>query len=495
MEEFFKLEDFDLYKEGNCREVKKAKGGLPTSIWETYSAFANTSGGVIILGVIENKDRTWTTAGLKKIEVDKMLQDFWNIINNPEKVNINLLSNKDVKTYNHHSGDAILVINVPVAKREQKPVYIKGNMFSGTFRRNGEGDYHCSESEVKAMLRDVTEDSIDMRIVEQFDISVIDKESLHFYRNRHKSFKPGHVFESCSDEEYLRKIGAVALDRDNKLHPTIAGLLMFGHEYDIVRELPDYFLDYRELLDQTIRWSDRLQSSSGDWTGNIMDFFFRVNNKIVKDIKIPFNMKGIRRIDDTPVHRVLREALVNCLVNADYFIPRGIVIKKEIDKIIIENPGNIRTGKEQMIRGGISDPRNKTLMKMFNLIGYGERAGSGVPDIFSVWKKHGWIQPTVEEEYSPNRTILSLSFKYEKELNIANNDKGNQINSDRRLSSKTIEHQNQIISFLTENGESKSSDIALYLGLGLSRTKKILSEMDNVKAVGNNKNRKYSLIK
>jgi predicted HTH transcriptional regulator len=185
---------------------------------------------------------------------------------------------------------------------------------------------------------------------------------------------------------------------------------MFGEEYNIVREFPEYFLDYREMLDPTIRWTDRVQSSSGDWTGNVMDFFFRVNSKIARDIKVPFKLEGITRIDDTSVHKAVREALVNCIVNTDYFLPRGVVIKKEVDVLTIENPGSIRTGKKQMLRGGISDPRNKTLMKMFNLIGIGERAGSGIPDIFQVWEDESWAEPKIEERYNPDRTILTLSF-------------------------------------------------------------------------------------
>ena len=165
------------------------------------------------------------------------------------------------------------------------------------------------------------------------------------------------------------------------------------------------------MLDQTIRWTDRLQSSSGDWSGNVFDFFFRVNSKIAKDIKKPFKLEGITRVDDTPVHKAVREALVNCLVNTDYFLPCGVVIKKEDDKLVIENPGSIRTGKKQMLRGGISDPRNKTLMKMFNMIGIGERAGSGIPDIYQVWENEGWPMPVVEESYNPDRTRLSLEFK------------------------------------------------------------------------------------
>ena len=64
-----------------------------------------------------------------------------------------------------------------------------------------------------------------------------------------------------------------------------------------------------------------------------------------------------------------------------------------------------------MIKGGVSEPRNKAIMKMFNLIHIGERAGSGVPDIFSAWAEAGWIPPTVEELYNPDRTIMSLSFE------------------------------------------------------------------------------------
>ena len=99
---------------------------------------------------------------------------------------------------------------------------------------------------------------------------------------------------------------------------------MFGNEYDIVRQFPDYFLDYRSLLDSNIRWSDRTQSSSGDWSGNIFDFYFSVYNKLKQSLPFPFKIASGIRIDDSPLHEGIREALVYCLVNADYFGPRGL---------------------------------------------------------------------------------------------------------------------------------------------------------------------------
>ena len=491
MSGLFDLSNFNKYKEDNCLEVKKAESGLPISLWESYSSFANSNGGVIILGVGERQDGSWYTTGLKN--VDKLKRNFWNIIHDTKKVSINLLSDKNVESY-EVDGDLVLVINVPRAKREQKPVYINNDLFGGCYRRDWEGDYHCSKAEIKGMLRDAADETEDMKIVEQFDVSVIDTESLKGFRNHHKSYRPEHVFNNLTQEEYLERIGAAGYGEDGKLHPTTAGLLMFGEEYHIVREFPEYFLDYREMLDPTIRWTDRLQSSSGDWSGNVFDFFFRVNSKIAKDIKKPFKLEGITRIDDTPVHKAVREALVNCLVNTDYFLPCGVVIKKEEDKLVMENPGSIRTGKKQMLRGGISDPRNKILMKMFNMIGIGERAGSGIPDIYNVWENEGWALPVVEESYNPDRTRLSLEFA--KKQTIKTNDKKQTIKTnDKKQTSKTEIHREKIRKYLAFNKLASAKELAIIIELSAERTRVILSKMEDIIPVGENRNRMYKLKK
>lgn len=64
-----------------------------------------------------------------------------------------------------------MVIYVPRAKREQKPVYINNDLFGGCYRRDWEGDYHCSKAEIKGMLRDAADETEDMKIVEQFDMA------------------------------------------------------------------------------------------------------------------------------------------------------------------------------------------------------------------------------------------------------------------------------------------------------------------------------------
>ena len=80
----FSIENYRLFSEGNQIEAKSALHGLPASIWETYSAFANTYGGVILLGVKENEDGSFSSAWLRNSE--KLKKDLWNTLNNPNKI-------------------------------------------------------------------------------------------------------------------------------------------------------------------------------------------------------------------------------------------------------------------------------------------------------------------------------------------------------------------------------------------------------------------------
>ena len=216
------------YKENNRLEAKRASGGLPQSLWETYCAFANTNGGVILLGVEEKADNTLSAKGVDNPE--KMVTDFWNTINNPQKVSINLLSDKRVEII-AVDGMQIISIDVPRAERTDKPIYVGENPFTGTFRRNGEGDYRCDKEEVKAMLRDQSARTQDMLVLEKMDFSVLSYETIRSYRNVMKLTRPEHIWINLEDDEFLYRIGAVAYGEDKRLHPTAAGLLMFGHEY------------------------------------------------------------------------------------------------------------------------------------------------------------------------------------------------------------------------------------------------------------------------
>ena len=396
--------NIEKYKENNRLEAKAAAVGLPKSLWATYSAFANTNGGIILLGVTEDAQHQLHVEGVN--DADALVTDFWNIINNQSKISINVLNDKDV-IIQEFDGKKIIIINVPRAQRYDKPIYLDGNLFS-SYKRNGEGDYRCTKEVIQAMLRDASPKTQDMLVLGNMNLDVFDKDTIKRYRIRMQGIRPGHVWEALEDVDFLYRIGAVGRDADGKLHPTAAGLLMFGYEYEIVREYPHYFLDYREKLDDDTRWSDRFVSSSGDWSGNIYDFYFRVYNRIAQSVKVPFALDGISRIDDTELHKALREALANTLINADYYGNTGVVIERNLTSITMTNAGTFRIDLDEAINGGISDPRNSGLIKMFSLINIGERAGSGLPMIFKAWTGTDFAMPDITEKENPDRVCLIL---------------------------------------------------------------------------------------
>lgn len=149
-------------REHNRLEAKRAKGGLPHSIWETYSSFANTDGGVILLGVSENPDHSLSITGVD--DAYKMVQDFWNTVHDTSKISSVVLSDDDVNIRRTSQGN-VICINVPRASRERVPVYVGPNPMKGSYRRNGDGDYLCDEEDVRAMMRDSELKPLDRQIV------------------------------------------------------------------------------------------------------------------------------------------------------------------------------------------------------------------------------------------------------------------------------------------------------------------------------------------
>lgn len=411
--ENFSLELLTTYKENSRLEVKSARGGLPNSIWESYSAFANSEGGVIVLGVNEKEHGRLVVEGLA--DVHKTLKDFWNTVNNRQKVSCNILTDSMVVSEKLEGKD-VIVIHVPRAERTSRPVYVGSDPRTGTYRRNFEGDYHCSLEEVSLMIRDSAIVTDDNKLLTDLDVSVFCPDTARSYRNIFRLIRQNHLWNREDDAMFLRRIGAVREDKDTgKFHPTVAGLLMFGYEYEITAVFPNYFLDYQENRTNGIyaRWTDRITSQSGDWSGNVFDFILRVIPKLQADLKVPFMFKGNQLNEDTPLHKTVREATVNMLANADFYGRRGVVVQKSAEGFKFANPGSMRVSLTEALQDSASDPRNGVMMKMLAMVEYGERAGSGLQGIFKTWRSVYHCEPKLEVTTSGgvDRTTLTLGFE------------------------------------------------------------------------------------
>ena len=397
--------------ESSDLEYKSALGGFPQSFWETYSAFANTQGGLIILGVSEKKG-AFKVEGLPPEKIEEYKKIFWNGANNPAVVNRNLFINDDVKEISVNSK-TVLVFNVRVAKRDEKPIFKTKIPFGNTFKRNYEGDYKCSDDEVRRMFADADPKlHHDSRILEGYTIDDIDLDSLKRYRQLFSSDKPTHPWLTLTDTELLRNLGGYRLDRVSKKEGfTLAGIIMFGKNLSITdREAaPGFFPDYRENLseDETIRWTDRIYAD-GSWEANLFQFYLRVWPKISLRLPKPFVLEQGRRKDETPAHVALREAFINTLVHADYTAPGSIIIESKKEMFKFSNPGTLLVTLHQYYLGGISECRNPNLQKMFMMIGSAEKAGSGVNKIFSGWDQAHWQSPYLNVTGLPDRIELNM---------------------------------------------------------------------------------------
>ena len=390
-------------------EFKKAENELPNAIWESLSAFANTEGGTIVLGVSEKK-QICTVTGVTQPKA--IIKRFWDIHNNPQKLNLPLCLEKDLQI---HSIDhkTVICITVPKATRRQRPIYINNHPLNGSYKRNYEGDYRCTEAEVRQMLRDADSQAADSRILEGFTLEDLDRDTLAAYRNRFSARDQDHPFLALDTQAFLESLGGWRRDRVTKQEGiTLAGLLMFGKERSLLDALPRYYLDYQEKFSSNaeVRWDYRI-NLDGRWQPNLFNFYYRVYQRLIQNIQTPFKLDHqATRQDENHVHQALREALVNTLAHSDHETDQTIKIMQYKDAYVFRNAGRLRVLREQLYRGGNSDPRNPNLLTMFQLLGLGERSGSGFPKIYRAWQEQHWVLPLIREDLTLNTTELHLSL-------------------------------------------------------------------------------------
>lgn len=409
-------------------EFKSAERGLPRSVWQTYSSFANSHGGVIVLGVREGNPLVF--GGVPG--PDRCVKEFWDTVGNASKVSANILVDADVSILGPTEAEAVVrryvdvgdglwdvadasaravVITVPQVESSLRPVFVGENPFTGSYRRNGEGDYRCTAEEVRAMVRDAGAGSSDRKVLANIGLDALCDETVRAFRNEMHVVRPGHVWGQLGAEEFLMRVGAVGrAPEDRELHPTRAGLLMFGQAWAIADEYPSYFMEYRET-EPGRRWEDRIVTGDGEWSGNVFDFFRRVEPRLGAGVRKPFALgEDMRRVEDAPLRVALREGLANALIHADYYGPANTVVTVSPDAVTFSNPGTLLLPAEVIEGGGVSRPRNATVAAMFNLLAIGERAGSGFDAMRRGCASVGLPDPVLTESLSLGQVTLTISL-------------------------------------------------------------------------------------
>lgn len=406
----------EKYKENNRIEAKRALGGLPKSIWETYSAFANTLGGVILLGVDELKDKSFNIVDLP--DPQKLIDEFITLLNNKNKVSINILTKNNIKI-REINGKKFIIISVPKAQGWEMPVYIDNDPFLNTYMRNGEGDYRLSTNEVNKLLEQAKKCSFDMQV------SIYTRDALNC--------ETLEIFNLLSSKNNLGSTIEPLLYRDNFL--TTAALIVLG-KYEIIKEA---FPNYKLVFNNT------------EIKKNLFDFYLDTCRYLSA-----FNF-----CDD--VIECFAEAIINAIINHDYCISGEINANLGVDKFEISNSGEFNIKVNEAAEGGISAPRNPLIAKILSIAFNTNRLGSGIPHMFKVWHKNNWTAPVFTQKDSSVTLTLHFDKKTISKSNIPYHI-----------------YQDAVVEFITERVYASLEDIAQLLNITLDQAQQVIDLMPHL---------------
>lgn len=443
-------------KEGLELELKESMNKIPTSFYETYSAFSNTKGGIIYLGVKEGKPNS--VQGIKN--ADEQRRNLFASLRNGGKVSYSGIEDSDIEIIDV-DGKKLLKICVKEAPIENKPVFINGNL-SLSFKRIGDGDFKMTNQEISKLLFESQKKEFDsLPNSGNFGVKDVDINSLDSYRSYLNSIKPNNIYKDLSDEDFLLQTKALTINSIGNTVLTNAGLLFFGKIGDILSLMPNYFLDYQEKDVDALRWNYRLTSDDLSMNANLWNFYEAISKRLVKDLPNPFKIRNdLSNENGDDIKRSVIEMLVNAISNQDLLADIGITIKKTIRDITYINAGHFPFEISRAVVGGTSEPRNGNIIKYFRLIEIAERAGTGIPTAMKVFKFYGFPAPSIKEEKVPEIVTVTLDFTMLPKNTPYRDEKA------------------QILSLLSSKEDGLSiDDICLTLKKGKSMVNIIVSEM------------------
>lgn len=461
-----------MYNEYNKLEFKKCENKLPKSFWETYSSFANTSGGTIILGYDE------TTKSITGVEdIEKIKNDLFTSLSDKKKTNKNLITDDHIETI-VIEGKKLLKIRIDEALYTEKPVYIN-NDIKNTFIRRNSADIRVSEYDLKFLMIGSIEET-DAEILKNFDINDFNIKTIDNYRNLLVEKKSDPSYLELNHEDFLIEIGAYKKDRsvDGKYRPTKGALLLFGKLNSIYDIFPSFQLDFFEK-DSSLenRWIDRVTTGdiSNSEINNILDFYNVVNQKIsllTKD-KFIIDSKNKSRLPfKNDLEESVREALVNSLMHALYDSDFPIKISACKEYFEFENPGQMRVTIEEFISGKTSRLRNHVIANLLKKVGISEKAASGGEKIFKVAERYNLKTPEIIREFE--KTTVRIW-----KVDITHNFKD------------FTEIEQEILYHIYENGSISKSEI----NMSAQRFRKVIDELikkDQIVRIGKGRSTRYT---
>ena len=437
-------------------EFKRAQRGVSEDAYKTVSAFSNTEGGWLVFGV---QDRGGSFEIVGVLEVDKVQNAFLSALRSGQKLNRVVAAKERLI---EEDGKALLVFHIPEARRQDKPVYLGGDIRK-SFIRRGAGDERCTPAEIERFLRDAADQHYDGQAVEKDPESAFDSGSVRWYRATYERRPGNRSWVDLSDLDFLDEMGLL-VEQDGRRMPTRAAVILFGTNSAFRQLLPRPVVDCqrfalaRAQADTGARWMDRsvldenlirTWRSLVDWYGRFAERPFRIDPA------------SLQRDDTPPDYLAYRESMVNLLIHQDYSDhARNAEIRHYTDQAVFWNPGDAFApvaDLDDLLEPGEKEVRNPRIVTAFRRIGLSENAGWGLRDVFRSWQQLGNVPPRMTNDKSRKRFELVLL----KEELLS----GEQILFQTNLGVHLTDEQARAFAFIRREGEATLAQLKAVTGL------------------------------
>jgi len=452
--------------EWNDIEFKEAQREFSKDAYKTVSAFSNTGGGHIIFGV-KHENGKHEIVGV--IEVDKVQNGFLSGLRSGDKFNKMIDAKESVI---RDGEETLLVFYIPEASRQDKPIYLQGDIRQSYIRRGG-GDEKCRKEEIEAFVRDASHDRHDCDLVDADAESFFDADSLAWYRRQFNEKNPGDDSQGMTDTEFLHHWGLV-IEKENRLRPNRAAILLFGTDMIVRQFLPRPVLDaqwlsirWGESLPEESRWKDRVVVEV-----NLIKAWRRLVQKFIEHSQIDFKIDpgSLRRDDLPPDYLAFREAAINLLMHQDFADHnRKPVIQFYRDRTVLTNPGDLFAEQDELLEPVEKSVRNPRIVSTFRRIGLSDQAGTGFRTMYRACDKLGWVPPIVEND--KGRKTFGLHLPKEKLLSEE------QLLFQANLGAHLSEHEAKAFAVLCQKGELRVRDVRAVTGLSAAESQIVIDRL------------------
>jgi len=407
------LERLQLLDETERIEAK-AGSDIGKSVLETLCAFANEpgmGGGWLLLGVVREEMALFPGYVVEGVEhAERVGADLATqaagMFNQPLRL--------DIRT-EVLDGKVVLVVFVPEAAPQDKPIYFKAQgLPRGALRRIGSTDQRCTEDDLIALYQARQVESFDAGLVPDASLDDLSPEAIDDYRVARREANPDAEELRWPDEELLQALGAVRRNSQGAWQPTVAGLILLGKPVALRRCFPMTRVDYirvpgREWVPDPDRRFDTVE---------LRDPLFRLIRRaqaaILDDLPKAFGLaEGELQRKDSPLvpQRVIREAVVNALMHRSYRLQAPVQIIRYSNRLEIRNPGFSLKSPDHLGEPG-SVPRNPKIAAALYDTRFAETKGSGVRVMREMCERAGLAPPLFESDRGQDQFTLRLFFHH-----------------------------------------------------------------------------------